>query len=176
MPRLKKIVMEPHSVSVDEDLNNAAKQVKVDDMKSKAEAPITPEVREHYARRDRDIDFGNALKKNGGKIPKDGVVCLESSRNGVKPGKEKLSYKSDKKWSKDNHNNKLSKRKRKMLTNVRRGEEKVTVILLPSAVGLMGCSRGRSLGDGSFGFPRYILLVEIDYCLALQMNSGGLHL
>ncbi|KAK7260070.1 hypothetical protein RIF29_25821 [Crotalaria pallida] len=112
MPRLKKIVMEPHSVSVDEDLNNAAKQVKVDDMKSKAEAPITPEVREHYARRDRDIDFGNALKKNGGKIPKDGVVCLESSRNGVKPGKEKLSYKSDKKWSKDNHNNKLSKRKR----------------------------------------------------------------
>ncbi|KAK7260072.1 hypothetical protein RIF29_25817 [Crotalaria pallida] len=112
MPRLKKIVMEPHSVSVDEDLNNAAKQVKVDDMKSKAEAPITPEVREHYARRDRDIDLGNALKKNGGKIPKDGVVCLESSRNGVKPGKEKLSYKSDKKWSKDNHNNKLSKRKR----------------------------------------------------------------
>ncbi|MCI25422.1 UPF0202 protein At1g10490-like, partial [Trifolium medium] len=27
MPRLKEIVMEPHSVSVDEDLNDGAKQV-----------------------------------------------------------------------------------------------------------------------------------------------------
>ncbi|KAL2342979.1 hypothetical protein Fmac_004264 [Flemingia macrophylla] len=111
LPRLKEIVMEPHSVSVDEDLNNAAKQVE-DDMKSKAEALFTPESLQQYAFEDGDSGFENVLQNNGGKIPTGGLISVKSSRSVVKPEKEKGSHKSDKRRSKDNHNHKSGKRKK----------------------------------------------------------------
>ncbi|KAL1364804.1 RNA cytidine acetyltransferase 1 [Arachis duranensis] len=111
LPRLKEIVMEPHSVSVDEDLNNAAKQVE-DDMKSKTEALFAPEMIQQYAIQDGESGLENLLQNNGGKIPTGGLVSVKSSKSVVKPEKEKRSHKTDKKREKDKHSNKSSKRKR----------------------------------------------------------------
>ncbi|KAJ1420970.1 WD40/YVTN repeat-like-containing domain superfamily [Sesbania bispinosa] len=79
LPQQREIVLEPHNVSLDEDLNNAAKQVE-DDMKSKAEVPIPPELLQQYAIED-------------GKILSDGLISVKSSRNGAKPEKENISHK-----------------------------------------------------------------------------------
>ncbi|XP_047155039.1 RNA cytidine acetyltransferase 1 [Vigna umbellata] len=111
LPRLKEIVMEPHSVSLDEDLNNAAKQVE-DDMKSKAESLFTPELFQQYAIDDGDSGFQTVLQNNDGKIPTGGLISVKSSRSAVRPEKVKESGKSDKKRSKDNHNHKSSKKRR----------------------------------------------------------------
>ncbi|KAF7840044.1 RNA cytidine acetyltransferase 1 isoform X1 [Senna tora] len=96
LPRLKEIVMEPHSVSLDEDLNDAAKQVE-DDMKSKTEALFDPESLQRYAIADGEDNFENALQNNEGKIPTGGLISIKSSRSDIKPEKEKGSHKSDKK-------------------------------------------------------------------------------
>ncbi|TKY48332.1 N-acetyltransferase protein [Spatholobus suberectus] len=109
-PRMKEIVMEPHSVSVDEDLNNAAKQVE-DDMKSKAEAPITPELLQRYAIVDGESNLATVLQNSGGKIPSGGLISVKSSSNGV-TSEKKGSRRNDKKRGKDNHCHKLSKRRR----------------------------------------------------------------
>ncbi|KAJ1412894.1 tRN [Sesbania bispinosa] len=111
LPRLKEIVMEPHSVSLDEDLNNAAKQVE-DDMKSQAETLFTPELLQQYAIEGEESDFQAALQHYGGKIPTGAIVSVKSNKSGVKREKEKGSDKSNKKRGKDNHNHKSSKRKR----------------------------------------------------------------
>ncbi|WJX23106.1 hypothetical protein P8452_12349 [Trifolium repens] len=92
-PRLKENVMEPHGISLDEDLNNAAKQV-VDDMKSKVEAPLTPKLLQRYAINDEGSHLEAVLQNNGGKIPSGGLISVKSSRNGVKPEREKGSHKS----------------------------------------------------------------------------------
>ncbi|OIW18193.1 hypothetical protein TanjilG_31313 [Lupinus angustifolius] len=108
LPRLKEIVMEPHAVSVDEDLNNAAKQVE-DDMKSKAEALLDPELFQRYAFADGESGFENALQNNGGKIPTGGLVSVKSSRDVSEKGKG--SHKSDKKRGRDGHSYKSSKKR-----------------------------------------------------------------
>lgn len=79
-------------------------------MKSKAEAPFTPELLQQYAIEDGESGFETVLQNNGGKIPIGGLISVKSSK--VKHEKEKGSHKSDKKRSKDNHNHKSSKRKR----------------------------------------------------------------
>ncbi|KAI4345160.1 hypothetical protein L6164_012312 [Bauhinia variegata] len=111
LPRLKEIVMEPHSVSMDKDLNDAAKQVE-DDMKLKNEGHFTPELLQQYAIADGEADFETMLQNNGGKIPTSGLVGVVSSGSNAKPEKEKGSGKSDKKRSKHSHDNKSSKRKK----------------------------------------------------------------
>ncbi|KAK4264833.1 hypothetical protein QN277_025957 [Acacia crassicarpa] len=109
LPTLREIVMEPHSVSVDEDLKNAAKQVE-EEMKSKSEGPFTPEGLQRYAIADGEVDFEDALKNNG-QIPTGGLITVKSSRSGMKPEKGKGSHKSGKKRGRDRHD-KSSKRKR----------------------------------------------------------------
>lgn len=81
-------------------------------MKSKTEAPFTPESLQRYAIADGEADFENALHNNEGKIPTGGLISVKSSRSDIKPEKEKGSHKSDKKRSKDKHDHKFSKRKR----------------------------------------------------------------
>ncbi|XP_050292456.1 RNA cytidine acetyltransferase 1 [Quercus robur] len=111
LPRLKEIVMEPHSISVDEDLKNAAKQVE-DEMKSKMEGSLNPELLQQYAIVDRDADFENALQI-GGKVPSGGLVSVKSGRNKIeKHGHQKESHKSGKKRSKDDHGSKSNKKKK----------------------------------------------------------------
>ncbi|KAK7318525.1 hypothetical protein RJT34_03228 [Clitoria ternatea] len=111
LPRLKEIVMEPHSVSVDEDLNNAAKQVE-EEMKSKSESLFPPELLQQYAIQDGESGLEDVLQNNGGQIPTGGLISVKSSKSLVKSEKEKGSRKSDKRRSKDNHSHKSSKRKK----------------------------------------------------------------
>ncbi|XP_057416267.1 RNA cytidine acetyltransferase 1 [Lotus japonicus] len=117
LPRLKKIVMEPHSVSVDEDLNNAAKQVE-DDMKSTAEALFTPELLQQYAIKDGESGLDNILENNGGKLPTGGLISVKSSKAEKKGShssekkRDKDGHKSERKRGKDDSNHKSSKKKR----------------------------------------------------------------
>ncbi|XP_059624435.1 RNA cytidine acetyltransferase 1-like [Cornus florida] len=112
LPRLKENVMEPHSISVDEDLNEAAKQVK-DDMKAKMDGLLDPELLQQYAIVGSEVDFENALQ-NGGKVPSGGLVSVKSNRTKVeKLGKQKVGHQSGNKRHKEDSGGSKSKKKRK---------------------------------------------------------------
>ncbi|XP_059432015.1 RNA cytidine acetyltransferase 1-like [Corylus avellana] len=111
LPQQKEIVMKPHSISVDEDLKNAAKQVE-DERKSETDGLLDPELLQQYAIVDREADFENALPSKG-KIPSGGLVSLKSSKTKIeKHGNQKESHKSGKKRSKDDHRSNSNKKKR----------------------------------------------------------------
>uniref|UniRef100_A0A5B7B8X6 RNA cytidine acetyltransferase n=1 Tax=Davidia involucrata TaxID=16924 RepID=A0A5B7B8X6_DAVIN len=115
LPRLKEILMEPHAISVDEDLNEAAKEVK-DGMKAKMDGLLNPEFLQQYAILDREADFENALQNGGGKIPSGGLVSVKSSGNKVeKHVKQKESHKSGKKRNKEDGGSKSSKKRKSQL-------------------------------------------------------------
>ncbi|GAV91773.1 Helicase_RecD domain-containing protein/GNAT_acetyltr_2 domain-containing protein/tRNA_bind_2 domain-containing protein, partial [Cephalotus follicularis] len=102
-------VLEPHSISMDDDLNEAAKQVE-DGMKTKMEGLLNPDFLQQFAIVDREADFENALQ-NGGKLPSIGLVSVKSNRSKVeKRGKQKESHKNGKKRSKDDRGNKSNKK------------------------------------------------------------------
>ncbi|KAF8405889.1 hypothetical protein HHK36_007967 [Tetracentron sinense] len=106
------VVMVPHNVSVDDDLQDAAKQVK-DKMKAEAEGLLNPEFLEEYAIVDREADIENALQNGGVKIPASGLLSVKSSRNKIeKHGKEKESHKSNKKRGNDASGSRLNKKKK----------------------------------------------------------------
>ncbi|CAK9137393.1 unnamed protein product [Ilex paraguariensis] len=111
LPRLREVVMKPHSVSVDEDLNDAAKEVK-DEMQAKMDGLLDPELLQQYAIADKEVDFENALQ-NGGKISSGGLISLKSSRSGLeKHEKQKESHKSGKKRNKEGNSSKLNKKRK----------------------------------------------------------------
>ncbi|KAE7998202.1 hypothetical protein FH972_002768 [Carpinus fangiana] len=111
LPQQKEIVMKPHSISVDEDLKNAAKQVE-DERKSETDGLLNPELLQQYAIVDREADFENALPSKG-KILPGGLVSLKSCKNKIeKHGNQKESHKSGKKRSKDDHRSNSNKKKR----------------------------------------------------------------
>jgi N-acetyltransferase 10 len=80
-------------------------------MKSKVEAPLTPKLLQRYAINDEGSHLEAVLQNNGGKIPSGGLISVKSSRNGVKPEREKGSHKSRKKRCNDVHVSSLSKRR-----------------------------------------------------------------
>ncbi|TXG60586.1 hypothetical protein EZV62_015159 [Acer yangbiense] len=103
--RIKERVLEPHNISVDEDLNNAAKQVE-EGMKAKMEGLLNEDFLQRYAIVDKDANFDQALLSGGGKIPSGGHISVKSS----KPGKQKDSEKSGKKRGQDDHGSKSKKK------------------------------------------------------------------
>ncbi|KAF2284264.1 hypothetical protein GH714_020135 [Hevea brasiliensis] len=109
LPRLKERVLEPHNISVEDDLNEAAKQVD-DGMKTKMEGMLNPELLQQYAIVDREGDFENALK-NGGKITSGGLISVKSSRTRVEKHGKHDGHKNGKKRKGDNgsKSNKKSK-------------------------------------------------------------------
>ncbi|XP_024980523.1 RNA cytidine acetyltransferase 1-like isoform X2 [Cynara cardunculus var. scolymus] len=110
LPPVKEVELKPHSISVDEDLDEAAKKVK-DDMKAKSDGLLNLDFLQRYAIADKDVDFESALQNGSGKIPSGGVVSVKSSKTKAeKYGKPK--DKSDKKRSKDGQSSKSSKKKR----------------------------------------------------------------
>lgn len=96
LPRLKEVTLAPHSVSVDEDLDEAAKEVKknfkVDNVGS-----LNPELLQKYAIIDREGDFEKALPNAAGKAPPSGLVSLKSSRRSM----EIVAHKEDKRKRKE---------------------------------------------------------------------------
>lgn len=109
LPQVKEVDLKPHSISVDEDLDEAAKKVK-DDLKDKSDGLLNPDFLQRYAIADKDLDFESALQ-NGGKVPSGGVISVKSSKTKAEKY-EKRKDKSDKKRSKDGSSSKSSKKKR----------------------------------------------------------------
>ncbi|KAK9949842.1 hypothetical protein M0R45_005353 [Rubus argutus] len=113
LPQPKVTLMEPHKISVDEDLENAAREVEAR-MRSNTEASLNPELFQKYAIVDGDAEFENALQ-NGGKIPTGGVISVKSSRNKKEEhAKHRESDKSGKSRGKNEHgSSSKSNKKRK---------------------------------------------------------------
>lgn len=111
--RLREIVMEPHAVSVDEDLNEAAQQVE-EGMKAKMDGMLNPELLQQYAIADREADFEKALQNGGGKIASGGLISVKSSKKKAeKHGKQKEGHNSGKKRDKEDGGSSKSNKKRK---------------------------------------------------------------
>nr|GEX23688.1 RNA cytidine acetyltransferase 1 isoform X1 [Tanacetum cinerariifolium] len=94
LPPVKQVDLKPHSISVDEDLDEAAKKVKVD-------------LKPHSISVDEDLD--EAAKKV--KVPSGGVISVKSNKTKAEKY-EKRKDKSDKKRSKDGSSSGSSKKKR----------------------------------------------------------------
>ncbi|PRQ49031.1 putative tRNA(Met) cytidine acetyltransferase [Rosa chinensis] len=111
LPQPKETLMEPHKISVDEDLENAAREVE-DQMRSKSlnqqdaiedEDSLNPELFQQYAIKDEDAEFANALQ-NGRQIPRDGVISVKSSRKEKEEhGKHRESDKGGNRRGRDEH-------------------------------------------------------------------------
>ncbi|KAL8138294.1 hypothetical protein V2J09_004295 [Rumex salicifolius] len=142
LSRPKECVLKPHSISLDEDLDDAARQVQ-DQVRDRAEAGFSEEKDEDdeppkeeasraqvggkrlnpeklgcYAIVDGEVDFDSALKKADGSIPSSGLISLKS--NGSSSSREKKRKEAgDKKRSKrgDSHR-KSSKRTKAIYTMV----------------------------------------------------------
>lgn len=112
LPRLKERVLGPHSITVDEDLNEAAQKVE-EEMKAKTDGLLDPELLKQYAIEGREADLENALENGSGKMLSGGVISVKSSRSGAeKLGKEKESNKSGKKRGKDDRGSKSIKKRK----------------------------------------------------------------
>ncbi|XP_027179739.1 RNA cytidine acetyltransferase 1 [Coffea eugenioides] len=112
MPRLKEISLNPHSISIDEDLDEAAKKVQ-DDMNAKMDGFLKPELLQQYAIVDREADFEHALQNGSGKVLPGGLISVKSHRDkAAKHGKKNDSQKSGKKRNKDDHGSKSNKKRK----------------------------------------------------------------
>ncbi|KAI4383508.1 hypothetical protein MLD38_009339 [Melastoma candidum] len=111
LPRLKEVTLEPHSISLDEDLNEAAKQVE-EKMKADTEGLLHPELLQQYAIVGKDTDFENALQ-NGGKVAPGGVISIKSNTSrGEKHRTLKENQGSGKKRGRDSHGSKSDKKRK----------------------------------------------------------------
>ncbi|KAL1567967.1 RNA cytidine acetyltransferase 1-like [Salvia divinorum] len=101
--RLKDITMEPHPVSLDDDLNNAAKQVE-EEMKSKGDGGLNPDFLQQYAIVDKEADFEKALQKGSGNLSAGALVSIKSDRKKIDKqiDSEKKRNKHDRSSSKSN--------------------------------------------------------------------------
>lgn len=96
LPRLKEVTMTPHSVSVDEELNAAAKEVE-EKMKAENESRLDVDYLEEYVIDDKGNEFEKVLQ-NGVKISESGLISVKSSRTErEKSDKKKDSRKSERK-------------------------------------------------------------------------------
>ncbi|KAL9256438.1 RNA cytidine acetyltransferase 1-like protein [Drosera capensis] len=116
LPRLKdkstvwESALKPHRISLDEDLNDAAKKVK-DNMKAKTEGLLIPERLQEYAIEGEEADFEKALP-SGGKISSGGLISVKSNKMDMAESREQDDWQSDKKRSKDNNASRSSKKRR----------------------------------------------------------------
>lgn len=111
-PRLKEIVMEPHSISLDEDLDEGAKQFK-GGLSNGTEGLLNPDNLQHYAIEDREADFEDALRKGGGKVRPGGLVSVKSNKSkGEKHEKRSEDQRSGQKRSKNGQVSKSNKRRK----------------------------------------------------------------
>ncbi|KZV17283.1 hypothetical protein F511_27535 [Dorcoceras hygrometricum] len=95
VPHLRDIAMEPHPVSLEEELNAAAKQVE-DEMKAKTDGMLNLDHLQQYAIVDKEVDFENALQHGGGKALSGGHFSVKSSKSKIEKLKEGKRNKQDK--------------------------------------------------------------------------------
>ncbi|XP_075516380.1 RNA cytidine acetyltransferase 1-like [Primulina tabacum] len=101
VPHLRDISMEPHPVSLEEELNAAAKQVE-HEMKAKADDMLNPDHLQRYAIVDKEVDFENALQNGGGKALSGGLFSVKSSESKIEKLNERKRNKQEKGGSKTN--------------------------------------------------------------------------
>ncbi|PKI79320.1 hypothetical protein CRG98_000265 [Punica granatum] len=112
LPRLKDVALEPHSISVEDDLNDAAKKVE-DEMRAQTEGLLNPELLQQYAIVGRESDLEKALQNGAGRIPSGGLVSVKSSREmSEKRGKQKDGQESGKRQKKDERGSKSNKKRK----------------------------------------------------------------
>ncbi|KAK3007259.1 LOW QUALITY PROTEIN: hypothetical protein RJ639_016242 [Escallonia herrerae] len=138
LPPYKEILMKPHAISVDEDLNDAAKKSRLvhslapvhlpdvsfltkrtyyliyqAEMNAKMDGMLDPVLLQQYAIVDREADFESALQNGGGKIHIGGLVSVKSSKTKLeKHGKQEGSPKSGKKRDNKARDSKSNKRRK----------------------------------------------------------------
>lgn len=95
LPRLQEVAMHPHIISVDEDLNNAAKEVK-DKMNESLKDTLNLEQLQQYAILGREADFEEALQNGDGKISKSGLISVKAGVKEKFKGKDKEDMKHGK--------------------------------------------------------------------------------
>lgn len=101
--RLKDIALEPHPVSLDDDLNDAAKKVE-ENLRSKVDGGgLNPDAIVD--------DFENALRTGGGNVQPGSVISIKSDRKKFEKQKENKS--SEKKKNKRDNSSSKSNKKRK---------------------------------------------------------------
>ncbi|KAI3866765.1 hypothetical protein MKW92_052498 [Papaver armeniacum] len=116
LPCLKKVEMLPHSISLEDDLNAAAKQV-MGKMKAESEGMLNPEFLQRYAIVDKEAAFEEALRNGSGKIGSGGIISLKSTKQ-KKKKEGKFEDKGDsrssssKKRVKDDSGSRLRKKKK----------------------------------------------------------------
>lgn len=112
LPRLKEVTMAPHSVSVDEDLDQAAREV-MKKMRAGNEGTLNPEYLQQYAIVDREGEFEKALQNVGGKVSGSGLLSVKSNRPEMdKHGKHKETTKSKRKGRNDGDRSRSNKKKK----------------------------------------------------------------
>ncbi|PIN13145.1 putative P-loop ATPase fused to an acetyltransferase [Handroanthus impetiginosus] len=111
--RLKDIALQPHPVSVDEDLNDAVKRVQ-DDMKLKSDSELDPDLLQQYAIVDREAEFEIALQNGSGKVAPGSLITIKSSQTKIeKREKQAENQKSEKKRrNKHDHSSKSNKKRK----------------------------------------------------------------
>lgn len=109
LPPLREIVFKPHEISVEEDLNEAAKQVE-DEMRAKTEGLIDPDLLQQYAIVGKETDFESALQGSGKKISSGGLISVKSSRS--KPEKRGTPKEKRGQRSKDERGSKSNKKRK----------------------------------------------------------------
>ncbi|KAJ6794682.1 RNA cytidine acetyltransferase 1-like [Iris pallida] len=112
MPRLnKEVTLAPHNISVDDDLNEAAREV-MEKQKSENEVTLNPEYLQQYAIVDREGAFEKALQ-NGAKVSAGGLLSVKSSRSKQeKRGKDKEASKSKRKGKNDGEKSRSNKKRK----------------------------------------------------------------
>uniref|UniRef100_A0A2P2M6F8 Uncharacterized protein MANES_12G143800 n=1 Tax=Rhizophora mucronata TaxID=61149 RepID=A0A2P2M6F8_RHIMU len=107
LPEIKERHLVPHSISVGEDLSEAAKQVE-EKMKNETENLLNPDLLQRYAILDKESDLENALQ-NGRKMPASGVVSVKSNRSEAEKHGKPEGHERGKKRSKE-HTSKSNKK------------------------------------------------------------------
>lgn len=102
LPRLKEIELKPHSITVEEDLNEGAKQAR-DGMKDA--------LLKKYEILDGE-ELEKALQSDGGKITDGGIISVKSSGSNLEKRGKKDAHKSGKKRNKEEHGSKSNKKKK----------------------------------------------------------------
>ncbi|KAI0493619.1 hypothetical protein KFK09_023740 [Dendrobium nobile] len=109
LPRLREVTLAPHSISLDEDLNEAAREVR-ENMKADNEGILKPELLQRYAIVDRESDFEKALQSGAGKVPSSGLVSVKSSKLKMENGVHKAAKKKRKENNAERSNSKKKRR------------------------------------------------------------------
>ncbi|KAL0907551.1 hypothetical protein M5K25_021966 [Dendrobium thyrsiflorum] len=94
LPRLREVTLAPHSISLDEELNEAAMEVR-ENMKADNEGILKPELLQRYAIVERESDFEKALQSGAGKVPSSGLVSVKSSKLKMENGAAKKKRKEN---------------------------------------------------------------------------------